>query len=323
MAHHTAVLGGTGKFEPKNNKLMPMDLRLTASVFTYAREGIMIVSGDHVVLDVNAAFTRITERSAESVIGKQVFDAFPRFLQSVDTQLIWDQVRTYGAWQGVLRSEISSQTGHVFSLYVQAVGDETFQKPTHFLCFLTDIGRYERREQRLRSLAETDALTGLANRSLLLSMVSETIDRAKAGGDAPTLLFLDLDGFKSVNDSLGHGQGDLLLREVGQRLQECVRSQDLVARLGGDEFVVLLIGASRSAQMETAQRIVNRVVFSTQNDDGMRVNVSCSVGIASYPSDGGDVVSLLKSADLAMYRVKGDGKRGYCFASSDPSDTAR
>jgi diguanylate cyclase (GGDEF)-like protein len=175
----------------------------------------------------------------------------------------------------------------------------------------------------LRSLAETDALTGLANRSLLLSTVSETIDRAKAGGDAPSILFLDLDGFKSVNDRLGHGQGDLLLREVGQRLQECVRSQDLVARLGGDEFVVLLIGASRSAQMETAQRIVNRVVFSIEGDDGVRVYVSCSVGIASYPRDGGDVVSLLKSADRAMYCVKGDGKHGYCFASPDPADPTR
>jgi diguanylate cyclase (GGDEF)-like protein/PAS domain S-box-containing protein len=300
-----------------------MDLQLADSVFTYAREGIMIVSADRVVVDVNAAFTRITERSAQSVVGKQVFDAFPRFLQSVDTQLIWDQVRTYGAWQGDLRSEISAQTGHVFSLYVQAVGGDSFQNPTHFLCFLTDIGRYERREQRLRSLAETDALTGLANRSLLLSTVSETIDRAMAGGDAPSILFLDLDGFKSVNDSLGHGQGDLLLREVAQRLQECVRSQDLVARLGGDEFVVLLTGASRNAQMETAQRIVNRVIFSIEGDDGVRVNVSCSVGIASYPHDGGDVVSLLKSADRAMYCVKGDGKHGYCFASPDPADTTR
>jgi diguanylate cyclase (GGDEF)-like protein len=243
------------------------------------------------------------------------------FLQSVDTQKIWDQIRTNGAWHGDLRSEISDQTGHVFSLYVQAIGDETLQRPTHYLCFLTDIGRYERREQRLRSLAETDALTGLANRSLLLASLTEAIERTKNGGESPSILFLDLDGFKNVNDNLGHGQGDLLLREVGQRLQQCVRSQDLVARLGGDEFVVLLIGASRSAQMETAQRIVNRVVFSIEGDAGVRVNVSCSVGIASYPRDGGDVISLLKNADRAMYCVKGDGKHGYCFASPDPAKT--
>ena len=292
-----------------------MEQSLAASVFAHAREGIMIVSANRIIIDVNTAFTRITDRAANTVIGKQVFDAFPLFLQSIDTQQIWDQIRHTGAWQGDLRSEISDQTGHVFSLYVQAVGDETFQRPTHYLCFLADIGRYERREQRLRSLAETDALTGLANRSLLLSSLGSALELAKAGGEAPSILFLDLDGFKSVNDQLGHGQGDILLKDVAQRLQDCVRSQDLVARLGGDEFVVLLIGASKAAQKDSAQRIVNRVIFSIASEDGIRVNVSCSVGIASYPEDGTDALSLLKNADRAMYTVKGSGKQGFSFAS--------
>ena len=315
MARHTPFWEEQALRSLDLKNTMPIDPQLADSVFRHAREGIMIVSADRVIIEVNAAFTRITERTAPSVLGKPIFDAFPLFLQNVDTQQIWNQIRTQGTWSGELRTEISLQTGHVFSLHVQAIGDDPLQNPTHFLFFLTDIGRFERREQRLRSLAETDALTGLANRSLLLTSLTEAIDRAKTGGESPSILFLDLDGFKSVNDNLGHGQGDTLLREVSHRLQECVRSQDLVARLGGDEFVVLLTGASHTALMETAQRIVNRLVFSIEGEDAIRVNVSCSVGIATYPEDGGDVQSLIKSADRAMYYVKGDGKRGFCFAS--------
>lgn len=303
--------------EGRMASLTQVDLFLASSVFTYAREGILVLSAQHVIVDINESFTRLTDRTRSSVIGKEVHSAFPVFLESIDTEHIWNELARRGFWQGELRSDISAQTGQIYSMHVRAIGGLGGQ-PAYYLCFLTDIGRFERREQRLRSLAETDALTGVANRSLFLYAVNEAIERAKTGGVQPSILFLDLDGFKEVNDKLGHGQGDELLRDVAQVLQECVRTHDMVARLGGDEFVVLLSGANRAALSDTAQRIVQRLEFSLGGEAGQQVSVTCSVGIASFPGDGSDVLELLKNADKAMYAVKAHGKRGFRFATAEP-----
>ena len=295
--------------------LASSNVRLAASAFAFAREGIVMLSSDKTVTDANGAFTRLTGLSLDDVLGKCVGEVFPLFVYGMDMGHIWEEVTRQGLWQGTLRSDVCEQSGTLYSIYLQVVDLDNNGHCLRYICFLSDVGRYERREKHLRSLAETDALTGLANRSLILLSITESIDRVKSGGVAPSVLFLDLDGFKNVNDHLGHGRGDQLLCDVARRLENCVRANDLVARLGGDEFVILFHGVDRDALKKTAETIVERLAFSLVGDDGCCIGVSCSVGIASFPVDGKSVLNLLQSADTAMYAVKREGKKGYRFAT--------
>ena len=169
------------------------------------------------------------------------------------------------------------------------------------------------RFDQMRSLAFYDGLTGLANRGLFVQHLNQTLEQAKRNGNAAGLLFVDLDGFKEINDRLGHDSGDEVLRTVARRLRECVRESDVVARLGGDEFTILLPELQNPAQ---AGAVATKLVACLSQDIvlcGETARVSASIGISIYPSDGSDANRMLKAADEAMYRAKAAGKNRFVF----------
>jgi len=204
-------------------------------------------------------------------------------------------------------------------------------RPHHFspenLSFLQSVANtlataIDRRnaEQRLQYLAQFDALTGLANRTLLLDRFVHTLAQAKRHGWLAGVLFIDLDRFKIINDTLGHAVGDALLRAVARRLKGCVRDCDTVGRLGGDEFACVL---SELARAGDAGVVAKKVVLALAQPfvlEAQELCVSASVGIALYPSDGTDADTLLGSADTAMYRAKQEGRNGFQFHAAQVND---
>jgi len=187
------------------------------------------------------------------------------------------------------------------------------QKGYHYLCVMTDISALKKAEQELRHLASYDHLTNLPNRTLLLSRVEQTISSAQRNNTSFALLFIDLDRFKQVNDSLGHDIGDILLKNIASRLTTSLRSNDTVARLGGDEFVVLLdIGVEEKSASCIAEKILKEIQEPITLN-GTVVSVGASIGISMYPNNGDSSDKLLKSADLAMYSAKNEGRDNYKF----------
>ncbi|GBG15393.1 diguanylate cyclase [Novimethylophilus kurashikiensis] len=182
-----------------------------------------------------------------------------------------------------------------------------------FSAFLRDISERKQAEARIRYLALFDALTGLPNRTQLEERIAYAISLAKRNNGHIALVFLDLDHFKNINDTLGHSVGDRLLIEIAARLQNGSREQDTVARLGGDEFILLLPESNEDGVRRVAEKLLESITRPFIDEKGNELTVSSSIGIAFYPNDGEDFETLLKNADTAMYRAKKDGRNGYCF----------
>lgn len=184
-----------------------------------------------------------------------------------------------------------------------------------FVAVINDITERKKAEERIRYQASYDALTGLPNRALFLDRLEHAVATARRQEYALGLMFIDLDGFKAVNDTLGHEAGDQLLKGAGQRLRSCVRESDTVARLGGDEFTVIMEGVEgRAGAAVVAQRVIStlEVPFDL---DGKPGHVSASIGIALLPEDASNSEELLRNADTAMYAAKGRGKANFQFYS--------
>lgn len=179
-----------------------------------------------------------------------------------------------------------------------------------------DITEKVKTERHIEQLATTDALTGLSNRNMLMEQLGAAIARAARSRTQLALMFIDLDNFKTVNDTLGHAAGDELLRECAQRLTDCVRKGDVVARLGGDEFVVLLTQVADSAVSPVADRML-QLLCAPYRVHGQEAQISASIGICFYPTDGADVTSLMKNADIAMYHAKAQNRNNYQFYAEE------
>jgi len=177
-----------------------------------------------------------------------------------------------------------------------------------------DITERKQAMKRIQYLAHYDALTGLPNRRLLEDRFEQALVRAKRNHRSLAVMFLDLDHFKQVNDTLGHDQGDELLKAVAQRLTASVRQEDTVSRLGGDEFVVVLPEITGVGDAEIVAQKIVEVIRSPVKLERQELHITTSVGLAVYPQDGEDIVSLMKNADSAMYRAKESGRDRYCMA---------
>ena len=189
-------------------------------------------------------------------------------------------------------------------------------KVENYLAIFSDITLRKREERELYDLATHDALTGLPNRSFFNEQFRQAMVRAKRSGRLAGLLYLDLDGFKPVNDLLGHGSGDKLLRTVAQRLRRLVREEDTIARLGGDEFAVILEHLTRPRDAAPTAKKILRALSRPFPLDGHRASVTASVGVVLYPLDGDSVETLLRRADRAMYRAKRSGGNKLAFWSA-------
>jgi diguanylate cyclase (GGDEF)-like protein/PAS domain S-box-containing protein len=272
--------------------------RLAATVFDNASEGILITDGENRIIAVNPAFTRITGYGADEAIGKLSRMLMGDGPHAIEPRDIWAVLHRDGHWQGEMRDRRKGGEWYPVWMSISAVRDERGHI-SNYVGVFTDYTSRKETEDRLHFLANHDGLTGLLNRSSVMSRLSDAIRRADTGGTRFALLFLDLDRFKAVNDTLGHGAGDQLLRVAADRLRYHVKDKDIIARLGGDEFTILLDDIHGP---EVAADVATRIVRSMSEPfvvDGHEMFVTASIGVALYPDDGGDGAALLKNADVA------------------------
>ncbi len=290
-------------------------LRQAASVFASTEEGVVITDQRGVILDVNAAFTEITGYSRAEAVGRT-----PRLLRSdrhdqAFYDAFWDALRDTGSWRGEIWNR--RKNGEIYPewLTVNAVRGPDGEL-VNYVAVFSDISGLKRSQAQLAHMAQHDPLTELPNRLLFMDRLGHAISRAERDGSQLAVLFVDLDGFKGINDTLGHLTGDRLLQEVAKRLAGAIRKDDTVARLGGDEFVVLV---ERLHAVEDASRLAGKLLGALARPiaiDGRELCVTGSVGISVYPVDGESAEQLLGRADEAMYRAKAGGRntwRGHAF----------
>ncbi|MGN6788552.1 MAG: EAL domain-containing protein, partial [Rhodanobacteraceae bacterium] len=284
------------------------DRRIASEVIRNMSEAVTVTDLDFRFISVNTAFTRMTGYAEHEVLGRDasILNG-SRHAPDSYTQLRQTLAET-GHWRGELWQR--RKDGEEFLCWVELneVCDASGQR-THMIGVLTDITDRKRAEQELRYLANYDTLTGLPNRALLGERLGAAVISARRGGHKVGLLFLDLDRFKHVNDSLGHTAGDRTLKAAGARLRQCVRENDVVARLGGDEFTVVLedLADARGAE-EMAQRLVRAFAKPLPITGTQETVISPSIGIALYPDHGQTPADLLKCADTAMYQAKASGR---------------
>ncbi|MBK8336869.1 MAG: EAL domain-containing protein [Sterolibacteriaceae bacterium] len=293
-------------------------LRLAAQVFEASGEAIMITDAVGTIISINPAFTRITGYAPDDVIGRT-----PRILSSgrqdkAFYQQMWKAIGEAGRWQGEIWNR--RKDGEVFPEWVSisAVAHEgEGGGPRNYIAIYTDISERKASEERVRHLAQYDFLTDLPNRALFADRLKQAIGAAQRDGSRLALMFIDLDHFKTINDSLGHNVGDMLLREVAQRLASVIRVSDTVSRQGGDEFLVL---APRIESPNDAARIAQKLTESIAEPfhlEGRKLVVTPSIGIALFPDDGTDMGNLIRNADAAMYHAKQHGRNAYQFFTAD------
>ncbi|KIQ59434.1 bifunctional diguanylate cyclase/phosphodiesterase [Pseudomonas fluorescens] len=287
--------------------LMQEKLQQAATVFESTAEGVLITDTQQHISAVNRAFTEITGYSETEALGHT-----PRLLasglhDSAFYAAMWHQLTAEGHWQGEISNRRKNGELYPSWLTISAVRNRE-QQITHFVAVFADISSLKHAQARLDYQAHHDPLTGLPNRTLFESRLLTALTSQQEQGGQGAVLFLDLDRFKHINDSLGHPVGDLLLKGIAVRLREQLRDIDTVARLGGDEFIILLPGLQQPSDAEhIAQKLLNCFTAPFQAGEH-EFFISASIGTSLYPQDGCDVATLVKNADAAMYRSKAKGR---------------
>jgi diguanylate cyclase (GGDEF)-like protein/PAS domain S-box-containing protein len=295
------------------------DLRLAAQVIDNASEGVVVTDPQGIIRSVNPAFTKITGYEPEEVTGKT-----PTFLKSdrhdaAFYEGMWATLRQTGVWQGELWNR--RKDGRLYSqwLNISTINDE-HGNAAHYVGIFIDTTKEHQAREHLRRLAYHDPLSGLPNRQLFNDQLDLSLLNAQREGRSVAVLFVDLDRFKDINDTLGHTFGDRLLPLVAARLKRCLRAEDTLARLGGDEFTVILHDLERP---DDAHNVAKKILESFADPfklDGRACYLSASIGISVSPDHGDNRESLLKHADVAMYRAKEEGRSRYCLYSSKMSE---
>ena len=283
-------------------------IKLAASVFHDASEGIMITDAEGTLINVNRAFTEITGFQLGEVLGKT-----PRVLRSPRHEReffarMWQQLLQSEHWSGELWNRRKNGEEYPQQLSISAVKNAA-GGTTHYVGIFTDITEHKQQQEQIERLAYYDALTRLPNRVLLADRMQQALSRADRLNKIVAVCYLDLDGFKPINDRYGHKAGDGVLVEISRRLQDFIRNDDTVARLGGDEFVLLLTDLSDEDGSEPIlTRLLEIVTRPCELHNGAKVNVSASIGVTFYPTDHNDSDVLLRHADQAMYQAKQLGR---------------
>jgi diguanylate cyclase (GGDEF)-like protein/PAS domain S-box-containing protein len=291
-------------------KVMEQRLELWAKVFEASSEGIIIMDAQQKILSVNRAFCRSTSYDFYEVLGEQLDmllddtggDPLPRRIAHA--------VEDRDAWHGEVRFRRRSGETYPAWLMISAVREaQKNATVSHYIGISVDITDRKRTEARVQFLAEHDVLTELPNRSLCVQRLREAVGKARGEGSRVAVLFIDLDRFKTINDTLGHHVGDGLLRSVAARLTQAVRAGDTVSRLGGDEFVIVMGGVADGDEIRHAvERRLIPLIRQPHRVQGHELQVSCSVGVSVFPEDGEDLDELMRRADAAMYEAKAAGR---------------
>jgi diguanylate cyclase (GGDEF)-like protein/PAS domain S-box-containing protein len=288
---------------------------LSSQVFEQGNEGIIITDAHGHIVKVNAAFTAISGFSEEEVLGQNP-RMFSSGRQDADFyRRMWGEIRRNGRWAGEVWNRRKDGSVYPEWLSISRAVDDAGQV-TNYIASFSDITQRKANEDRIRQMAHYDALTGLPNRVLLHDRATQAIQSSHRSGQTMALVFIDLDHFKHVNDSLGHPVGDRLLKLLASRLKSALREQDTLSRVGGDEFVVVLPETDANGAAHVANKVLQLALAPLQVDQH-ELTVTWSMGIAIYPFDGADFDALSKCADTAMYRAKRDGRNAYCFYTTE------
>ncbi len=310
-----------GNFEREIQRKQAEDQLRIAAVAFDTDEAIMITDADANIIRVNRAFERITGYSEEEVKGKN-----PRILSSGRHNKsfyakMWQDILSTGTWNGEIWDKGKSGNLYPKQMTISAVKNDQGQT-TQYVSIFTDISERKQSEQRIEELAFYDQLTGLPNRVLLLDRLRQAMTASTRSRNYGALLLLDLDGFKNVNDTLGHDMGDLLLKQVAQRLISCVRADDTVARVGGDEFLVMLpnLGTSErdaASRIEIVGEKIRAVLSQAYQLNDVVSHSTPSIGVTLFKGHQAELDDLLKQADLAMYKSKEAGRNTLHFFDPD------
>lgn len=298
------------KLELERQKLADViKLEQAAQVFEHSKEGILVTDANKNIISVNKSFTEITGFTPEDAIGQN-----PRLLSSgrhdaIFFKQMWSVLTTTGSWQGEIWNRRKNGEIYPESLTIICVkGDDG--AVINYISIFGDISERKRSEERIQQLAHYDVLTGLPNRVLFSDRLEQSLINAQRNQLKVALLFLDLDRFKQINDTLGHDIGDELLKMVAQRLLSCVREQDTLSRQGGDEFIAVLPDADAVGAELVAAKMLEAIIQPYKiNQHELRI--SSSIGIAVYPDQAQEAESLIKYADVAMYQAKDSGRNKY------------
>lgn len=291
-------------------------LKLAACVFENTLDGVLVTDADGIILSVNPAFIEITGYTSEEAVGQT-----PRILQSSRHDeafyvSMWKEIKTKGRWNGEIWNRRKDGDLYLERMTISMVHDED-GKPVRYVSVFSDITSLWRKDEYIKHLAFHDALTDLPNRTLVTDRINQKLLHSNREQSSLALMFLDLDGFKLVNDQFGHNIGDDLLKEVAKRLLALVRKSDTVARVGGDEFMFIF---DNPTGRDEIQHVASRIISSINEPIeilGEELQIGASVGIALFPDDGQTCNDLIKNADTAMYAAKRSGKNNIRFFSPE------
>jgi diguanylate cyclase (GGDEF)-like protein/PAS domain S-box-containing protein len=288
---------------------------IASAVFSNAAEAVMVTDRDNRILRINPAFTAITGYTPVEVIGQD-----PGMLKSGrhDAEYfreMWHHLDTVGRWEGEIWNKRKNGEIFVAWLAITTIAGEA-AAGQHIATFI-DITKRKEAEEIILHRANFDTLTNLPNRGLFDDRFVSVLAMARRHRRNFALLYVDLDWFKNVNDSLGHAAGDALLAEAAKRMEKCVRETDTVARMGGDEFAVILSDLNSPAEAEEVAQRINRSLAEAFELAEGKAQISGSIGIAIFPQNGGDELVLKKSADQALYDAKAAGRNTYRMAQAD------
>ncbi len=291
-------------------------LQQAVQIIEHTMEGVVITNGEGNITSVNPAFCEITGYSEAEIINQH-----PDLLNS-DRQPpefyveLWNTVRSTGSWRGEVWNQ--RKNGEVYPAWmtISCVRDE-HDHILHYVVVFSDITSIKQSQSQLEHLAHHDSLTNLPNRLLFEDRLQHAISQSKRQGHQLAVLFLDLDRFKNINDTLGHSMGDELLKEVAKRLQHLLRDGDTAARLGGDEFTILVENLEDPSQAAVVASKIQESFKTPYKIAGRELHITTSIGISIYPEDGQSVADLTKNADAAMYQAKEQGRNNYRYYTSE------
>ncbi len=297
-------------------------LKLSARVFEFAKEGIIITDQESNILQVNEAYVRLSGYTREEMIGRKA-----KFMKSnLHTpdfyRNMWGDLHKTGHWEGEIWDR--NKEGMFIALYlmISAMKNEEGET-TNYIGIYLDMTEQKKAQEHINKLAYYDVLTNLGNRTLFLQELQTLIDQSQRLDHTLALLFLDLDNFKYINDTYGHNIGDLLLIEAAKRIKKLARKSDFIARLGGDEFTIIITNIDSPASAGQIASELTQSLSETYTIDNITIHTTATVGIAVFPADGNDPHTLLRNADTAMYNAKRKGKNRYTFFAQEMNEMVR
>jgi diguanylate cyclase (GGDEF)-like protein/hemerythrin-like metal-binding protein/PAS domain S-box-containing protein len=317
-----AVLGMYERLSSRTFQLMKeiverrsaeMQLRRAAIVFENTLEAIFVTDPLRRIIDVNPSFCEISGKTSTQLLGQTLVEVMLSLGQENLSVDIWQAVEVQGFWRGEVSSRSLTGESTPGWMTLSAVIDDTGNL-TNYVGVLSNITQLLKRQQQLERVANHDFLTGLPNRLFLFVRLGQAIAQARRDNEFLAICYLDLDGFKAINDKFGHGAGDDLLREIAARIQSVIRGNDTVARMGGDEFAILLGDLKQPDDCSLLlERLLAAIQLPVSLASGDVVTVTASIGVTLFPTDDGGPDALLHHADLAMYQAKECGKANFRF----------